>query len=69
MNAYVEEVYALDAPRLYMQKYCDYFEIGEEAPGFTLNAVVKDKQKEVSLSDYKGKWLVLFFYASDFTFV
>ncbi len=52
-----------------MQKYCDYFEIGEKDPDFTLNAVVKGEQKEVALSDYKGKWVVLFFYASDFTFV
>ncbi|UFS72811.1 peroxiredoxin [Geomonas sp. RF6] len=25
--------------------------------------------KRISLSDYKGKWLVLFFYPADFTFV
>ena len=59
----------MDTPYFGMQKYCDYFEIGEKAPDFTLDAVVKGEQKEVSLSDYKGKWLVLFFYASDFTFV
>ncbi len=25
--------------------------------------------KEISLNDYKGKWLLLFFYPLDFTFV
>jgi len=25
--------------------------------------------KEIKLSDYKGKWVVLFFYPLDFTFV
>lgn len=59
----------MDTPYLCMQKYCDYFEIGEKAPDFTLNAVVKGEQREVSLSGYKGKWVVLFFYGSDFTFV
>lgn len=29
----------------------------------------KDDYREVSLTDYKGKWLVLFFYPRDFTFV
>jgi len=43
--------------------------INEKAPEFTVNAYHKDDVKEVSLSDYKGKWVVLFFYPADFTFV
>lgn len=47
--------------------------IGEQAPAFTLDAVVgKESGKEfkkISLSDYRGKWVVLFFYPMDFTFV
>src|SRR3989338_8723502 len=40
------------------------------APDFTMQAVVdKGKFKEIKLSDYKGKWFVLFFYPLDFTFV
>nr|WIM01398.1 peroxiredoxin 1-like [Limnephilus flavicornis] len=39
------------------------------APPFTAMAVVDGQFKEVSLSDYKGKYLVLFFYPLDFTFV
>lgn len=29
----------------------------------------EDQEKKVNLSEYKGKWLVLFFYPADFTFV
>jgi len=44
--------------------------IGKEAPSFKLNATVEGGEfKEISLADYKGKWVVLFFYPLDFTFV
>lgn len=44
--------------------------VGKKAPEFTAKAYFKGAiDKEVSLSDYKGKWLVLFFYPLDFTFV
>jgi len=39
------------------------------APDFKGQAVVDGQFKEVSLADYKGKYLVLFFYPLDFTFV
>lgn len=39
------------------------------APAFKGTAVVNGEFKQVSLSDYKGKYLVLFFYPLDFTFV
>jgi alkyl hydroperoxide reductase subunit AhpC len=45
------------------------FEVGSLAPPFTLDAVVNLDFKKVSLSDYLGKWVVLFFYPGDFTFV
>ena len=44
-------------------------EIGSPAPRFTLNGVVDLEIKKVALGDYKGKWVVLFFYPGDFTFV
>ena len=44
-------------------------EVGSPAPPFTLDAVVNHEFKKVSLSDYQGKWVVLFFYPGDFTFV
>jgi alkyl hydroperoxide reductase subunit AhpC len=43
--------------------------VGEPAPTFTLDAVVGKDFKKVSLTDYRGKWVVLFFYPLDFTFV
>ena len=44
--------------------------IGQPAPAFTAPAVVEGGDiKDISLSDYKGKWDVLFFYPLDFTFV
>jgi len=39
------------------------------APDFKGQAVVNGQFKEIQLSDYKGKYLVLFFYPLDFTFV
>ncbi|PVU93788.1 hypothetical protein BB561_003045 [Smittium simulii] len=39
------------------------------APQFTATAVVNGQFKQVSLSDYAGKYVVLFFYPFDFTFV
>jgi peroxiredoxin (alkyl hydroperoxide reductase subunit C) len=44
--------------------------IGQAAPQFTAQAVVDGGDfKEISLSDYKGRYVVLFFYPLDFTFV
>lgn len=45
-------------------------QVGQPAPDFIMEAVMPDGSfKEVKLSDYKGKWLVIFFYPLDFTFV
>lgn len=44
--------------------------INQPAPLFTTQAVYDGGEvKEVSLQDYKGKWVVLFFYPLDFTLV
>lgn len=52
--------------------------VGQKAPFFKGKAVVggdasklnpDNAFKEISLDDYKGKWVVLFFYPLDFTFV
>ncbi|KAF2361765.1 Peroxiredoxin C-terminal [Trinorchestia longiramus] len=43
--------------------------ITKPAPSFKGTAVVNGEFKEISLEDYKGKYLVLFFYPLDFTFV
>ena len=43
--------------------------IGDTIPDLTLEAYYQDKLTQISLADYKGKWLVLLFYPADFTFV
>lgn len=43
--------------------------VGQKAPPFKLDGVVKGEFKTFSLDDFKGKWLALFFYPLDFTFV
>jgi len=44
-------------------------QIGKPAPQFEGMAVVNNEFKKISLSDYAGKYVVLFFYPLDFTFV
>ena len=44
-------------------------QVTKEAPDFTTDAVVGEDFKTVKLSDYRGKYVVLFFYPLDFTFV
>jgi peroxiredoxin (alkyl hydroperoxide reductase subunit C) len=43
--------------------------VGNEAPGFSLEAVHQGQFIQSSLEGYRGKWVVLFFYPLDFTFV
>ena len=43
--------------------------VGRKAPDFALEGVLNGKFHTYRLSDYKGKWVVLFFYPLDFTFV
>jgi len=43
--------------------------VGNQAPSFNLEAVLNGQFKKISLGDYKGNWLVLFFYPLDFTFI
>lgn len=45
--------------------------VGKKAPSFVMNSVKGDGSDfaVVKSEDYKGKWLVMFFYPLDFTFV
>src|ERR1700744_1080476 len=43
--------------------------VGAIAPEFKAQAFEAGKFKDVSLRDYQGKWVCLFFYPLDFTFV
>ena len=43
--------------------------VGQMAPAFSGACITNSEHGEVSLSDFKGKYVVLFFYPLDFTFV
>ena len=42
-------------------------QVNSPAPAFELSGVVGKQFQEVRLSDYAGRWVVLFFYPLDFT--
>ena len=46
-----------------------FAEIGHAIPDAEVEAFHQEEIKKIKLSDYRGKWLILFFYPSDFTFV
>mmetsp|Transcript_20157 Transcript_20157/g.61194 ORF Transcript_20157/g.61194 Transcript_20157/m.61194 type:complete len:162 (+) Transcript_20157:401-886(+) len=65
---------ALGVASAVMDAECAHPETGlpmprSSAPSFSAKAVIEDGFIDVSMSDYEGKWLVLFFYPFDFTFV
>lgn len=44
-------------------------QVGKPAPDFEASAYVNGGFKNIKLSDFKGKWVVVCFYPGDFTFV
>src|SRR3989338_10759262 len=49
---------------------CEVAKVGKPVPDINAQALAADGSfKSVKLSDFKGKWVVLFFYPLDFTFV
>jgi len=53
------------------EEYLIQATVGQPAPDFRMRSTknLETLEEEVALDDYKGKWLVLFFYPLDFTFV
>ena len=43
--------------------------VGQKAPEFTATAVVNQEFQVINLTDYLGRYVILFFYPLDFTFV
>jgi len=43
--------------------------VGKPAPDFAAQAYWRGEIKEFRMSDYRGQWVLLFFYPADFTFV
>lgn len=53
-----------------MSEEINVLAIGKPAPSFTAGAYHNGNiDLKISLSDYRGKWVLLFFYPLDFTFV
>lgn len=46
-----------------------YSLVQKPAPDFKTDALVGEEFKTISLNDFRGKWVCLFFYPLDFTFV
>lgn len=43
--------------------------VGQKAPNFTTTAAINGEFKDLTLADFQGQYVVLFFYPLDFTFV
>jgi peroxiredoxin 2/4 len=43
--------------------------IGDKAPNFTLKGIFQGTVSDFTIQSFPGKWLVLFFYPADFTFI
>jgi alkyl hydroperoxide reductase subunit AhpC len=43
--------------------------VGRKAPEFTADAFDRGEVRKVSLSEYRGRWVMLFFYPADFSTV
>ncbi|MFQ3548231.1 MAG: peroxiredoxin [Armatimonadota bacterium] len=44
-------------------------QVGQPVPDFEMEGVFKDEFKKFKLSDYRGKWVIFFYWPLDFTFV
>ncbi len=52
-----------------MPNHFDSLRVGQPAPEFVATAVINQEFKRIRLLDYRGRYVVLFFYPLDFTFV
>lgn len=52
-----------------MDNFTQPSSIGRQIKDFELEIYQNEQFKKIKLSDYLGRWLVLFFYPADFTFV
>lgn len=56
-------------PQSILKEEQNMIKVGKPAPNFSAQAFHEGKFVNVSLEDYKGKWVYLCFYPGDFTFV
>lgn len=64
-----EEARADDEPAILQEATRMIARVGKPAPDFETTAFHQGGFKNVKLSDYAGKWILLCFYPGDFTFV
>ena len=43
--------------------------VGDKAPNFILKGIFRGTVSDFALQSFSGKWLILFFYPADFTFI
>lgn len=53
----------------YKENVAYYPIVGYNAPDFSVEAYLNGQIKKINSYDYRGSWLVVFFYPGDFTFV
>lgn len=53
----------------YKENVAYYPIVGYNAPDFSVEAYFNDQIRKINSYDYRGSWLVVFFYPGDFTFV
>lgn len=51
------------------KEYVSQVRVGEAIPDYQFEAYHNEEVKKMSLSEFRGKWLVVVFYPADFTFV
>merc|ERR1712142_271808 len=68
-GAYLNQIVKQSACFSTSARYSQGVRVQHPAPNFQGQAVVDGQFKEIKLEDFKGKYLVLFFYPLDFTFV
>lgn len=47
----------------------DTVQIGDKVPDASFKVFHENDERKMKISDFKGKWLILFFYPADFTFI
>jgi len=67
---HMKAVYGNEPAKTEEVKECTQLaKVQKHAPAFTADSVINGEFKTITLNDFKGKYLVIFFYPLDFTFV
>ena len=68
-NDKIEEEQIVEKENIIEGEKQKMIKVGKPAPNFTAPAFYKGEFTDITLEDYKGKWVLLCFYPGDFTFV